>query len=48
MAEFAFKGDRFHTVGELPAVGEPAPNFQLTRTDLAETALADLRGARSC
>lgn len=28
------RGNPIHTVGELPAVGTPAPNFSLTGTDL--------------
>jgi thiol peroxidase len=46
MAEFKLKGNPFHTVGELPAVGSPAPDFKLTKTDLSEVALKDLKGRR--
>lgn len=46
MADFKTKGNPFHTVGNLPAVGASAPVFALTRTDLSEVSLADLRGRR--
>jgi thiol peroxidase len=46
MAEFKLKGDPFHTVGELPAIGSPAPAFRLTKTDLSEVAAGDLAGRR--
>jgi len=36
MAEITFRGNPIHTVGELPAVGEPAPAFNLTGTDLGD------------
>ncbi|GAS93388.1 thiol peroxidase [Mycolicibacterium canariasense] len=35
MAQITIKGNPIHTVGELPAVGAPAPAFSLTGTDLA-------------
>ena len=44
MAEFKLKGNGFNTVGELPAVGTAAPDFSLTRTDLSEISLSDLKG----
>jgi thiol peroxidase len=36
MAEITFRGNPIHTVGDLPAVGEPAPAFNLTGTDLGD------------
>jgi thiol peroxidase len=36
MAEITFRGNPIHTVGELPAVGEPAPAFNLTGSDLGD------------
>jgi thioredoxin-dependent peroxiredoxin len=36
MAEISFRGNPIHTVGELPAVGEPAPAFNLTGSDLGD------------
>ena len=46
MAEFKLKGNVFHTVDHLPAVGDAAPDFKLTRKDLSEVALGDLKGRR--
>lgn len=34
MAQITLKGNPINTVGELPAVGTPAPGFTLTGTDL--------------
>ena len=34
MAQITLKGNPINTVGELPAVGAPAPSFTLTSTDL--------------
>lgn len=44
MAEITFKGQAVHTSGELPAVGEPAPEFLLTGTDLSDLSLSGLKG----
>ncbi|CAL8974855.1 Thiol peroxidase [Tessaracoccus sp. O5.2] len=44
MAEITFKGNPIHTVGELPSVGSPAPDFELTRPDLSPVTLADYAG----
>lgn len=46
MATTAFKGTPVQTVGELPAVGAPAPSFSLTGTDLQDFAKEDLAGRR--
>lgn len=35
MAQITLRGNPFNTVGELPAVGSPAPAFTLTGSDLA-------------
>ena len=35
MAQITMRGNPINTVGELPAVGAPAPSFSLTGTDLA-------------
>lgn len=35
MAQITFHGNPIHTVGELPAVGAPAPAFALTGADLS-------------
>ena len=46
MAITALKGTPVQTVGELPAVGETAPNFTLTGADLGDLTSAELRGKR--
>lgn len=44
MASITFKGAPVSTVGTLPAVGTPAPEFVLTKGDLSEARLADYAG----
>ncbi|BBY97426.1 thiol peroxidase [Mycolicibacterium fallax] len=44
MAQITFKGNPINTVGELPAVGSPAPEFTLTGTDLSEVTKATYAG----
>jgi len=46
MATIALKGNPIHTIGELPAVGAKAPDFLLTRGDLADVSLKDFAGKR--
>ena len=46
MAETAFKGTPVHTLGDLPTVGQQAPDFTLTGADLGDIALSDLTGKR--
>ena len=46
MATTALGGNPAHTVGELPAVGSPAPDFVLTDASLADVKNGDLRGKR--
>ncbi|MBF0612520.1 MAG: thiol peroxidase [Magnetococcales bacterium] len=46
MAQVTLKGNPIHTSGELPAVGSTAPDFVLTRTDLADVSLKDYAGKR--
>lgn len=41
MATITLKGNTIHTIGELPAVGTTAPDFQLTAGDLSDVSLAD-------
>ena len=41
MTTVTLKGTPFETVGELPAVGQKAPEFSLTKDDLSELTLAD-------
>ncbi|MDD5708070.1 MAG: thiol peroxidase [Kiritimatiellae bacterium] len=44
MAKTAFKGKPVKTVGELPALGAPAPAFELATADLGSYTLAGVRG----
>jgi thiol peroxidase len=44
MAEITFRGNPIHTVGDLPAVGSPAPDFTVTGADLGDVSLGDFAG----
>lgn len=44
MANITLKGNSIHTLGELPAIGSKAPNFELTASDLSTKTLADYSG----
>lgn len=44
MAQITLKGNEISTVGYLPAIGAPAPDFKLVKSDLKETVLEDYRG----
>jgi thiol peroxidase len=46
MATVTLKGNAFETVGQLPAVSSKAPNFELVKTDLSVTTLADYQGQK--
>jgi thiol peroxidase len=46
MATIALKGNPIHTSGSLPAPGTKAPDFTLTRGDLADVSLSDFTGKR--
>ena len=46
MAQVKFKGNPINTVGTLPAVGKPAPEFKLTKTDLSDVGLKDFKGKK--
>ena len=46
MATITLKGNPIHTCGELPKVGGKAPDFVLTKTDLADVSLKDFAGQR--
>lgn len=46
MATITLKGNTIHTSGNLPKVGEKAPNFSLTTTDLGVKTLADFSGKK--
>ncbi len=41
-----FKGTTISTIGDLSSVGERAPNFILSKGDLTNLSLSDLRGKR--
>src|SRR5690606_20088727 len=44
MAQVTFKGSAVHTVGNLPQVGDVAPDFNLTAADLSQKSLKDFHG----
>lgn len=44
MAQITLKGNEISTIGYLPAIGAPAPDFKLVKSDLKETVLEDYRG----
>lgn len=44
MASVNFKGNAVQTNGELPQVGQPAPDFTLVATDMSPVSLADTAG----
>ncbi|OYO21906.1 lipid hydroperoxide peroxidase [Enemella dayhoffiae] len=46
MATTAFKGNPVNTVGDLPAQGQPAPDFNVTGQGLSEVKLSDFAGTR--
>jgi len=47
MAIVTLKGTPFHTAGDLPAVGGPAPDFVLTATDLSDHGLGAFAGEKA-
>ncbi|MCC5796149.1 MAG: thiol peroxidase [Methylophaga sp.] len=44
MATVTLKGNPFETVGDLPTVGSAAPDFTLTKDDLADLKRSDISG----
>ncbi len=46
MAKVSFKGNPVNTAGQLPAVGQQAPDFSVTKTDLSNLSLKDLAGKK--
>jgi thiol peroxidase len=46
MAQTALGGAPVNTVGDLPAVGSPAPSFSLTKVDLEQLTVDDLAGKK--
>ena len=46
MTQITLKGNAVNTTGELPKVGEKAPDFLLTKTDLSDISLKDVSGKK--
>jgi len=46
MAKVTFKDNEVNTIGDLPSVGEAAPDFTLTRTDMSDVGIAGFAGKR--
>jgi thiol peroxidase len=46
MATVTLHGNPIHTNGDLPAVGNKAPDFKLVKTTLSDVSLADFAGKR--
>lgn len=46
MANITLKGNPIQTSGELPAIGQTAPDFTLVSKDLAEVSLSSFRGKK--
>jgi thioredoxin-dependent peroxiredoxin len=46
MATVTLKGNPFQTIGELPKVGDKAPEFSLTANDLSTKSLNDFLGSK--
>ncbi|WP_066756870.1 thiol peroxidase [Crocinitomix algicola] len=46
MAKITLGGTAIHTNGELPKVGEKAPDFKLVATDMSTSTLADYKGTK--
>lgn len=46
MATVTLKGNKIHTLGNLPAIGSAAPDFKLTMTDLSSSSLSEYEGKK--
>ncbi|MBC8415470.1 MAG: thiol peroxidase [Candidatus Cloacimonetes bacterium] len=46
MAKINLKGNEINTIGNLPEVGQSAPDFTLTKTDLSDVSLAAYKGKK--
>jgi thiol peroxidase len=46
MAKITLKGNAIQTIGELPAIGTKAPDFELVKNDLSKVSLKDFAGSR--
>lgn len=44
MATITLRGNEIHTVGDLPAVGSPAPDFTVAGVDLGDVTLSQFAG----
>lgn len=44
MASVTFKGNPMQTSGDLPAMGQPAPDFSLVANDMSQVSLQDSQG----
>ena len=46
MAQITFKGNSTLTVGSLPGIGTPAPDFKVVKADLSTMSLNDFKGKK--
>ena len=46
MAKITFKGNQINTKGDLPKIGDKAPDFKLIRQDLSEVSLSDFKNKK--
>ncbi len=46
MASVTLKGNKIHTLGNLPTIGSAAPDFELTMTDLSSSSLSEYEGKK--
>lgn len=46
MATITLKGNEIHTAGSLPATGQEAPLFTLTKSDLSNASLSEFKGKK--
>lgn len=46
MATITLKGNTIHTLGNLPQIGQQAPDFTLVKNDLSTTQLSDYQGQK--
>ena len=46
MAKITLKGNAINSIGNLPKVGEKAPDFVLVKNDLSEAKLSDYQGKK--
>jgi len=46
MAQVTFQGTPVNTTGDLPAVGQDAPDFTLTKTDMNDVSLGEYKGKK--